>query len=43
METSKGSVPEKEFEHLRNGEGGVLVLWLLQAQPKRFGLKRLCP
>lgn len=39
METSRGSVPEREFGHLRNGEGGFCVLlWSLQILPKRSGL-----
>ena len=45
MEASKGFVPEREeFEHLRDGEGNFrILLWSLQALPKRLGLKRLCP
>ena len=45
MEPSKGFVPEREeFEHLRDGKGSFhILLWSLQALPKRLGLKRLCP
>lgn len=44
METSKSSVPEREFGLLRNGQGGFHVLpQSLQALPESFGLRRLCP
>lgn len=45
MEPSKGFVPEREeSEHLRNAEGSFhILLQSLQALPRRFGLRRLCP
>lgn len=40
----KALFQREEFEHLRDGEGNFrILLWSLQALPKRLGLKRLCP